>query len=137
MRASMKAPTAQAARKNPCHSEKMWLPCREAGRGAPIDGVVLPVRPRDAEQHREPAPRAELSFLLQRPLEQQHVALVGVVPPLDLRDAVHEDLEVTLHVARNLDLRLRSHLPRMPAWRRAPTSSLPAPLGTKGASRAG
>src|SRR5947208_1656654 len=72
-----------------------------------VDSVVLPVRTRNSGQHRQPADRAEASFFCERAVEDERPAVAAVVAPLDLRDAVQEDLELCRDVRRYLDPRFR------------------------------
>src|SRR5436190_17403410 len=102
-----------------------------------VDRLVLAVRAGDAEPHREPAPEAEPPLLRDRPREDERAPGHLVVDAAGLPDAVHEYLEVTGYVRRQVHPRALGHLHRMPArcagscrsscwsccshwWRRAP-----------------
>ena len=76
-----------------------------------VDAVVLPVRPCDAEEEREPAPEAEPPLLGQPRLEDELVAQAPKVTTFLLRDAVDEDLKVRPDTSRKLHARSFAHPP--------------------------
>src|SRR6478672_9066775 len=76
-----------------------------------VDAVVLPVRPRDAEEEREPAPEAEPPLLGEPRLEDELVAHAPKITTFLLRDAVDEDLKVQPDTSRKLDTRSFAHPP--------------------------
>jgi hypothetical protein len=84
----------------------------EASAGRLVDhvhGLVLSVCAGDPEQHRQPADRAELSFLGDRPAEDERRRLAAKVTTFDLRHAVHEHLDLAANVRGKLDTRLHVH----------------------------
>ena len=76
-----------------------------------VDAVVLPVRPRDAEEEREPAQEAEPPLLGEPRLEDELVAQATKITTFLLRDAVDEDLKVRPDTSRKLDTRSFAHPP--------------------------
>src|SRR5882757_278986 len=94
----MNAPTAQAARKKPCHRERMWPPWRVTGRGAPKEGtsqaaVRSPTATAGATRRARQAPRtaANLSRVgdtLGSVLGHEAEEVAGHPPHLDLLGAL-------------------------------------------------
>jgi len=76
-----------------------------------VDAVVLPVRPCDAEEEREPAPEPEPPLLGEPRLEDELVAQAPKITTFLLRDAVNEDLKVRPDTSRKLDTRSFAHPP--------------------------
>ena len=76
-----------------------------------INAVVLPIRPGDAEEEREPAPEAEPPLLGQPRLEDELVPQAPKITTLLLGDAVEEDLKVRPDTSRKLHARLFAHPP--------------------------
>jgi len=76
-----------------------------------VDAVVLPVRPCDAEEEREPAPEAESPLLGEPRLENELVAQAPKITTFLLGDTVDEDLKVRPDTSRKLDTRSFAHPP--------------------------
>ena len=76
-----------------------------------VDAVVLPIRPGDPEEEREPTPETEPALSGQPPLEDKLVALAPKITTLLLRDAIEEDLKVRPDTSRKLDARSFAHPP--------------------------
>ena len=82
---------------------------RLAGRrpvvGVDVDRLVLPVRPGDAEEHRQPADRAEAPLLRELAPKDQLVAEPVEVAARMLRDPVHVHLVTISDGRRKVDTR--------------------------------
>jgi hypothetical protein len=76
-----------------------------------IDAVVLPIRPGDAEEEREPPPEAEPPLLGKPRLEDELVPQAPKITTLLLRDAVEKDLKVRPDTSRKLHARSFGHPP--------------------------
>jgi hypothetical protein len=59
-----------------------------------VDAVVLAIGSGDAQEEREPAPKAKAALVGQAPFEHELVALAAKVLSRVLADAVQEDLVV-------------------------------------------
>ena len=80
-----------------------------AARVDDVDRVVLHVVAGDPEHHPRPAPEAEAPLTLKPSRKEQDRTDDLEIDPLDLRDAVHEDLERPLYPRRQLDSRAGLH----------------------------
>jgi len=76
-----------------------------------VDAVVLPIRPGNAEEEREPTPETEPALSGQPPLEDKLVALAPKITTLLLGDSVEENLKVRPDTSRKLHARSFAHPP--------------------------